>query len=190
MGCGRHPLTVHGVNKAGIEWFVISPSIRRGGVDARLRQQHYLGLAGNNLIYPAIGVKRNSQAVMAFTIVGRDYFPSAGYVELDANTGASDIRVAGTGLGPEDGFSNYDAFGNPPGTNRPRWGDYGATAVDGSSIWIASEYIGQTCTLDQYEAAPFGSCNGTRTALANWDTRISRLKFSPNDRPWTVGAQT
>ena len=34
---------------------------------------------------------------------------------------------------------------------------------------------GQTCTLAQYEAAPFGSCGGTRTSLGNWDTRISKL---------------
>jgi hypothetical protein len=62
--------------------------------------------------------------------------------------------------------------GDPP---RPRWGDYGAAAADGSSIWIASEYIGQTCTLAQYLEAPVGSCGGTRTALANWFTRILRL---------------
>ena len=45
-----------------------------------------------------------------------------------------------------------------------------------NAIWIASEYIGQTCTLAQYEAAPFGSCGGTRTALANWYTRISQVQ--------------
>ena len=28
----------------------------------------------------------------------------------------------------------------------------------------------------RHSRAPFGSCNGTRTALANWDTRISRLR--------------
>jgi hypothetical protein len=47
---------------------------------------------------------------------------------------------------------------------------------DGSSIWIASEYIGQTCTLAEYLTPPVGSCGGTRTALANWYTRISRLR--------------
>jgi hypothetical protein len=47
--------------------------------------------------------------------------------------------------------------------------------VDGHSIWIASEYIGQTCTFAQYVAAPFGSCGATRTSLGNWYTRVSRL---------------
>ena len=92
---------------------------------------------------------------------------------FDGRNGAGDIFVAAFGQGPEDGFSGYKAFNNPP---RPRWGDYGATAVDGDNIWIASEYIGQTCMLAQYEAAPFGQCGGTRTALANWGTRISQIK--------------
>jgi len=63
-------------------------------------------------------------------------------------------------------------LGNPP---RPRWGDYGATAVDGDSIWLASEYVGQTCTLAQYLTGAIGSCGGTRTPLGNRGTRISRV---------------
>lgn len=64
------------------------------------------------------------------------------------------------------------------------WGDYGAAWTDGSDIWIASEYIGQACTLAQYypgsSASPpslagFGSCGGTRVSLTNWFTRISEL---------------
>jgi hypothetical protein len=109
---------------------------------------------------------------MAFTVVGRDYFPSAGYAGIDAKAGAGDVHLAAAGVGPEDGFSNYKAFGNPP---RPRWGDYGAAAVDGNSIWLASEYIGQTCTLAQYLTGAIGSCGGTRTSLGNWGTRVSRV---------------
>jgi hypothetical protein len=45
----------------------------------------------------------------------------------------------------------------------------------GNTVWIASEYIAQTCTLAQYEAAPFGTCNNTRTALANWSTHIAAV---------------
>ena len=52
--------------------------------------------------------------------------------------------------------------------------------TDGSDIWIASEYIGQTCTLGQYYPSPpslvgFGSCGATRVSLTNWFTRISQL---------------
>jgi hypothetical protein len=77
--------------------------------------------------------------------------------------------------------------GNPP---RTRWGDYGAAAVDGNSVWIASEYIGGACDYTNW-GGPFfaggtgdnllGTCGGashgpgTRSALANWSTRISKL---------------
>ena len=84
------------------------------------------------------------------------------------------IHVA-AGLGPDDGFTSYKAqVGDPP---RTRWGDYGAAAVDGNSIWIASEYIGQTCNLTQWLTPPIGQCGGTRTALANWGTRITKLNM-------------
>ncbi len=40
-------------------------------------------------------------------------------------------------------------------------------------IWIASEYIGQTCTFEQYLADT--TCGGTRTLLANWGTFVTRV---------------
>ncbi len=162
-------VTVNGVNKAGIEWFIINPG------SAKVMKQGYLALADNNLTYPAIGVTASGRGVMAFTLVGADHFPSAAYASLDAVYGVGDIHVAAEGLGPSDGFTSYKAFvGDPP---RTRWGDYGAAAMDGNTIWIASEYIGQTCTLAQYESSPFGSCSDTRTALGNWATRISQLNL-------------
>jgi hypothetical protein len=169
-------VSVGGATKAGIGWYIVKPDTRTHSVSATLAAQGQLGLAGNNLTYPAIGVNADGKGVMAFTLVGDGYFPSAAYAAFDGRTGAGSIFVAAFGLGPQDGFSGYKAFGNPPGTTRPRWGDYGAAAVDGSNIWIASEYIGQTCTLAQWLTAPIGSCGGTRTALANWGTRVSLIK--------------
>ena len=76
---------------------------------------------------------------------------------------------------------SYKAFvGDPP---RTRWGDYGAAVTDGNDIWIASEYIGQTCTLTgpgQYYPArrvspTSAACGETRVALTNWYTRISKV---------------
>jgi hypothetical protein len=165
------------VSKAGIAWFVIKPSVEGGSVTADLYNQGYLGLRKNNLSYPALGVTSSGQGVMAFTVVGHDYFPSAGYASFGADSGTGKVKIAAHGIGPDDGFSNYKAFGNPP---RSRWGDYGAAIPDGNNVWIASEYIGQRCTLAQYQAAPFGSCGGTRTSLANWDTRISQVTASPS----------
>jgi hypothetical protein len=166
-------LTINNVNKAGIEWFILKPVITGSAVTASLAMQGYLGLANNNLTYPAIGVSASGRGIMAFTVVGADYFPSAGYASIDSKVGVGPVAIAAAGLGPDDGFTSYKFYvGNPP---RTRWGDYGATAIDGTNIWIASEYIGQTCTLATYETAPFGSCGGTRSSLGNWDTRISHL---------------
>jgi hypothetical protein len=110
---------------------------------------------------------------MAFTVVGTDYYPSAGYAAL-SNAGVGSVHIAAAGAGPEDGFSNYKLFGNPPGTVRERWGDYGAAFPVGSNVWIASEFIDQSCTLSTYEQTNF-RCGNTRTALANWSTRISEV---------------
>jgi hypothetical protein len=166
-------ITVGGVNKAGIEWFIVKPSAGGTGKGAL---QGYLALANNNLTYPAIGVTPSGRGVMAFTVVGGDHYPSPGYAAIDAQVGVGDVHVIVEGAGPSDGFTSYKAFvGNPP---RTRWGDYGGAVADGNTMWIASEYIGPAggtpCTFSEYLSTGF-SCNGTRTSLGNWTTRISKL---------------
>jgi hypothetical protein len=162
--------------KAGIEWFQVNV----GGESPRLARDGFLGLTGQNLTYPAIGVTAEGKGVMAFTVLGSSYFPSAGFATIDSH-GTGAVQIAKLGVGPADGFSGYNLYGNPP---RPRWGDYGAAATVGNTIWIASEMINQTCTLAQYEGAPFGgtgafgSCGGTRTSLANWSTEITKINIS------------
>ena len=152
------------VTRAGIAYYVINPH------SGKLDIEGTVALAGNNAIYPSIAVTNSGRGVLGFTLVGTDHFPSAAYASLDAKGGAGPIVVAKEGAGPQDGFSGYNPF-----SDRPRWGDYGAAATDGTSVWIASEYIAQTCTEAQYVAAPFGSCSGTRVSLGNWGTRITRL---------------
>ena len=155
--------------RAGVEWFVVNPN---GPGGATLVNNGYLAVSQNNVIYPAIAVTPSGKGVMAFTLVGRDFFPSAAFASIDGG-GVGAVQVSAQGAGPADGFSGYAIF-NFPNPARPRWGDYGAAVVDGSNIWIASEYIGQTCDLSTYQATG-GSCGGTRTILANWDTRISEV---------------
>ncbi len=178
-GASGTAVQVGGQIKAGIAWFAVSPKINGAGkVEGQVKKQGYLALAGNNLTYPAIAVGANGKGVIAFTVVGNDYYPSSGYATINADGSVGPIHIAAAGLGPSDGFTSYKAFvGDPP---RTRWGDYGAAVSDGNSIWIASEYIAQTCTLAQYYPAPpstagFGSCGGTRTSLANWATRVSKV---------------
>jgi len=159
--------TINGQNKAAIAYFVVNPS------SGKLALQGTLGLAGNNLTYPAVAVLPNGRGVMAFTVMGDDNYPSAAYSGLDAKVGAGEIHIAAQGVGLDDGFTSYKAqVGDPP---RTRWGDYGAAAVDGNGIWIASEYIAQSCTLDQWLTTPIGRCGDTRGALGNWSTHISKL---------------
>ncbi len=171
-----------GPARAGIEYFVVNPNA--GKID----NQGYLGAAGHDFTYPAIGVTPSGRGVMAFTDTGDATFPSAAYAAIDAKAGVSAWNDVAAGAAPDDGFTSYKAqVGNPP---RTRWGDYGAAAVDGNSIWIASEYIASTCDYTAW-GGPFfvggtgdnllGTCGGAshgpgvRAGLGNWSTRISKL---------------
>ena len=187
-GAAGTGVEVGGEAKAGIAWFVVEPSIRADGrlKAGQIAKQGYVALANNNLTMPALAVRPDNKGVLAFTVIGEDFFPSAGYAIIDGNKRrdretVGPLHIAAAGLGPDDGFTSYKAFvGDPP---RTRWGDYGAAWIDGNDVWIASEWIGQTCTLTgpgQYYPSPpsladFGSCNGTRVSLTNWYTRISKI---------------
>jgi len=171
-----------GPQRAGIEYFVVNPH------SGKLVLSGYLGMTGHDFTYPAIGVTASGRGVMAFTDTGNALNPSAAYASIDAVFGAGPVSDIATGAAPDDGFTSYKSqVGAPP---RTRWGDYGAAAVDGSSIWIASEYIASSCDYSPW-GGPFfvggtgdnllGTCGGAshgpggRTALANWSTRVSKL---------------
>lgn len=157
--------------KAGVAWYITAPTTAtNGNLSTTIVHQGRLANAGNNLIMPALGVRPNGSAVIGVTLAGADHFPSAAYINLSAAGATGNILVLAEGLGPEDGFAGYRIEGG-----RPRWGDYGAAAVDASgNLWVANEWIGQTCTFAQYTASNF-RCGDTRTALANWSTRISKV---------------
>jgi hypothetical protein len=163
---------VGGARKAGIAWYITDPTTAtNGNLTSTVLHQGRIATARNNLIMPALGVRPNGSAAIAVTLAGQDYYPSAAYINLSAAGTHGNVLVLAQGVGPEDGFSGYRGF-----FDQPRWGDYGAAAVDASgNLWLASEWIGQSCTFAQYQAAPFGQCGGTRSALANWSTRISRV---------------
>jgi hypothetical protein len=163
--------------RAGIAWYAIQPALTAGHVHGSVLRQGTLAVANANVTYPAIGVLPNGRGAMTFTLVGPGIFPSAAWAPLSVSSGVGAVHIAGHGAGPQDGFAGYRAFGDPP---RPRWGDYGATAVVGDGIWIASEYIGQTCSFQRYlvdtPSSPMFTCGNTRTSLANWGTRISLIR--------------
>jgi hypothetical protein len=176
-----------GPQRAGIAWYIVNPNA------GKVALQGYLGATGHDFTYPAIGVLQNGRGIMAFTDTGDSTYPSAAYASIDAIAGVGEWNdvPGGAGAAADDGFSGYKQQ-NAPNPLRSRWGDYGAAAVDGNSIWIASEYIAAACNYATW-GGPFfiggtgdnllGTCAGAshgpgpRTALANWSTRIS--KFTP-----------
>jgi hypothetical protein len=176
-----------GAQRAGIAWYIVNPAA------GKVIKDGYLGATGYDFTYPAVGVTASGRGIMAFTATGDTLNPSAAYAPIDAIAGVGDWNVVtgGTGAAVDDGFSGYKQQ-NVPNPIRSRWGDYGAAAVDGNSIWIASEYIGGSCSYTPW-GGPFfvggsgdnllGTCGGAshgpgpRTALANWSTRISM--FTP-----------
>lgn len=157
--------------QAGIAWYMITPTTAaNGNLSASLLHQGRVAVARNNLAYPALGARADGSAVMAATLVGKDHYPSAAYVDVSSVGATGPVHVLAEGVGPQDGFTEYRINGD-----RPRWGDYGAAAVTPSgTMWVASEWIGQSCTFQQYLDTK-GECGGTRTYLANWSTRFSRV---------------
>jgi hypothetical protein len=158
-------VNVGGQDRAGIAYYVINPNSQK------IVLQGQAGIANTDLTYPAVGVTQSGRGVIAFTLTGDNDYPSAALAGLDAKGGMGDVQVAAEGAGPWDGFTSYVIFGS----GRPRWGDFGGAAVDGSDIWIASEYIAQTCTYAEYLIAPRAQCGGTRGALGNWSTHVSKV---------------
>jgi hypothetical protein len=65
--------------------------------------------------------------------------------------------VIAEGVAPSDGFSGYHSFG---ADGVARWGDYGAAQADGSSIWVANEWIDHA---------------GNGSDLANWGTYVTQV---------------
>jgi hypothetical protein len=157
--------------KAGIAWYITHPlTASNGNLSTTVVHQGRVANAGNNLIMPALGVRPDGSAVIGVTLAGTDHYPSAAYIKLSTAGTTGHILVLAEGVGPEDGFAGYRIEGG-----RPRWGDYGAAAVDASgNLWVANEWIGQTCTYAEFVSSNF-RCGDTRTALANWSTRISKV---------------
>ena len=143
-----------------------------------------VGVPGQNLSYPSIAVDADGEGIVGATLVGPGYYPSVAYIPLSVDadgelTVASSLGVALAGVGPNDGFAGV----LPPG-RRPRWGDYGAIAFDGTSIWMAAGYVAQTCGFAEYLQGNLigtnghvaGTCGNTRATLANWSTGIVRYQ--------------
>jgi hypothetical protein len=154
--------TQNGPVRTAAAWFILSPAVSGGTVSATVVNQGYIAIndaSQQSVMYPSVGVNSSGKGVVAFSVVGVDFFPSAGYAPIDVN-GTGAIRISGAGALPDDGFSGYAQFG---ASNRVgRWGDYSAAVSDeNGTIWMGNEYIP----------------NAPRTVNANWGTFIG--SFAP-----------
>ena len=149
----------------GCLYVVLAPTFRNGVLGASApTKQGYLAATNNHILRPAISVNAQGRGVIAFTLVGPDYYPSAAFATIDLTSSTpSAIQVVGAGFLPEDGFTGYGPVPACPtcnGSGIARWGDYSTavTSTDGS-IWFVAEYIP----------------NLPRTPLANWGTFIAQF---------------
>ena len=67
----------------------------------------------------------SGRGIIGFTRVGEGLFPSQGYASIDDKAGVGEVHMIAEGGSTQHGFTEYP----PIGGNRPRWGDYGASAV-------------------------------------------------------------
>ena len=142
---------------AGIAYFALTPSISsEGNLKTEVTRQGYVAVHNADVFHPALGIAHNGNGIVAFTLSGADYYPSAALASLTPN-GVGDIQIVAPGAAPHDGFSGYKYFG---AESAARTGDYSAATLDDhGALWIAAEYI---------PPAP-------RTLLANWGTFIAQI---------------
>jgi hypothetical protein len=159
-------LKVGGAEQQGIAWFGVNPRFNGPTLTGRVVTQGYVAVAGADVYFPSIGVNDDGNGVIAFSISGAKYFPSAAYTDMVSGKGLPFVHISGAGKDPEDGFSGYVAFG---AAGVARWGDYSAAIADGKRIWFAAEYIPNACS-SLTPTTPL-----CRTVNANWGTFVSAV---------------
>jgi len=166
--------------RTGIMYFRVHPQIVGGKLSATMVRDGYVNVPKQNVLFPSIAASAAGPVVVAFTVSGVDYFPSAGWARLDdlADGAAPAVHVAAAGKAPEDGFTGYCLdvglvpFSNLGGQctdQKSRWGDYSASAVDENGcIWQGTEYI-SNIHIDP----------GT----GNWSTFVNRVQPAGCEEP-------
>ncbi len=157
-------LKVGGASQTGAAWFAIQPSFVGANLKGSVVNQGYVAVSKNNVIFPSVGVDRDGDGAIVYTLVGPDYFPSVAYTPFSDVTASQFVHIAGAGEGPDDGFTGYPQYG---GNGVARWGDYSAATWDGERMWFASEYIPEACTVN---APP------CREVLFNWGTFVGSIQ--------------
>jgi hypothetical protein len=165
-------MQLNGNVKAGFEWYEVKVT----GTAPSVSRQGYVGVAGQNVIDPAVATNPQDRGYLGVTLSGNNYYPSAAYMTWNHGAG-SGVYISGLGKAPEDGFCEYLAFNcaqtTPTPGIRPRWGDYGYAAWDGREFFVGNEWIAHSCTFAEFNKDY--TCGGTRTFYGNFSTHITRL---------------
>jgi hypothetical protein len=118
--------------RAGGAWFEVTPRLNGQQIGgAAIRNQGYVVLRGNYLIYPAVQANSDGTAAMIMTLSGQKNFPSVVYTILQKGQKSfGSIHLAAAGTGPYFKKST-------------RWGDYSwaILSTPGNSFWMATEYV-------------------------------------------------
>lgn len=64
-------------------------------------------LKGNDVLFPSLGVNDEGHGVIAYTLAGDGYFPSAAYTDIFAGFALPIVHIAGAGQDSDDGFTGY-----------------------------------------------------------------------------------
>jgi len=157
-----------GKASAATAWFRVTPTGSGATLSVKTVASGYVSAPAANDFFPSIAFTNTGKGVMDYVITGTGYFPSTGYSLVGATGPSNILHIARTGVGPEDGFSEYTAT-----YNRPRFGDYSTAVASGSTFFFASEMINQTCSVTQFKAT--FTCGGTRDLQANFGSSVNKL---------------
>ncbi|CAI5464389.1 unnamed protein product [Closterium sp. Yama58-4] len=114
---------------------------------------------GNSLIQPTIALNSQGEGIIAASLAGRSFYPSAAYGTLNANVDVGRINVAGPGKAPLDDFFGY-LYGDAM-----RYGDYMTATVDEEgNAWAAVQYV----------------AGHPRTEKSNWATFVFKVDLQGN----------
>ena len=92
--------------RSGIAYWGIKPKWTNGTLGGVVRVEGYVAVDGNFLQRPSLALNHQGKGIIAFSLIGPDYFPSAAYVGFDKQQGAQGaVQIAGAGVAPDIGFS-------------------------------------------------------------------------------------
>ena len=152
-------------HRAALAWLSVQPRhLASGQLGAKVESQGYIAFDGVDAMYPSIALTDDGRGAMVFSVSGGAHYPSSAYARFNAFVPTA-ARIAGEGAAPLDSWDGYATF-NGGAAGPARYGDYSAAFVDGTTVWMASEWVATSCTT-----LP---CDG-RDVLTNWSTFVSRL---------------